>query len=220
MISTIIAAEEPLFSEGLANVLKRDPGIKVINQSITQSDLIIKVGQLKPQVVISCLSILEPNPFNLIHQIKQMDAKLAIIILSNNSNATTILRCFKAGAHAYLLKSASTIEMINAVKSVYSGEAVLSFRCLSSIIEISDHLINDYNDSYFKATLGERAFDVLLMASRGMTNRQISEALSISSRTVQSHFRNIFNKLGVASRTEAVAVAWRSGLFTPDDYQY
>ncbi len=121
----------------------------------------------------------------------------------------------RAGAAGYILKSVPITELINAIRMAHAGEAVFDLKAITKVL----HRWGAYPGEA-KAGLGElhtRELEVLKRAAKGVSNRAISGELGISERTVQTHLVNIFKKLGVGSRTEAVLRALREGWLTVDD---
>jgi NarL family two-component system response regulator LiaR len=123
----------------------------------------------------------------------------------------------EAGAAGYLLKDVNVDELVRAIRAVHAGESMLH-------PAIARKVINHFSQSQPKQVTGdlleqltEREVEVLRLAAKGMSNRDISLALCISIRTVQTHLGNVFNKLGVGSRTEAVVLGLRKGLFSLEE---
>ena len=121
----------------------------------------------------------------------------------------------RSGASGYVLKDVPIRELVSAIRMVHLGEGVFDLRPVGNILKQLGGK-NGLNNGVAK--LHSRELEVLKLAARGMTNLEIAEKLVISSRTVQSHLTNIFKKLGVNSRTEAVVHAMNKGLLVPDDF--
>ena len=122
-----------------------------------------------------------------------------------------------AGASGYLLKDISSRELIDAIKTVYRGEAVLHPTIARKVLERYRQTKERIEKGPEPDSLTERETAVLKMAAKGMSNSEIAEELCLSVRTIESHLGSIFNKLGVGSRTEAVIEAMRRGRFTLEE---
>jgi DNA-binding NarL/FixJ family response regulator len=143
--------------------------------------------------------------------------RIGVLILSAYDDDEYVFAMLKAGAAGYLLKSVSGDELIRAVKAIHKGEPVL------------DPVIAKKVMNYFKLPdkvpgleeepehLSDRELDIIKLAARGLTNKEIADNLHLSYRTVEGHMRDVFNKLGVGSRTEAVLYGLKKGWFTLDE---
>jgi len=155
---------------------------------------------------------------NGIEATKQIKAKLpntAILILTAYDNDQYIFALLDAGAAGYLLKGIRTHELIDAIRAVYAGESVLHPVIASRVIRRV--VTPAATDTKGVELLSERELEILKIAAKGVSNKDIAEQLFLSPRTVQVHLGNIFNKLGVASRTEAVLYGLKRGWLTLED---
>jgi DNA-binding NarL/FixJ family response regulator len=157
------------------------------------------------------------NGIEATRHIKAVAPSIAILVLTAYDSDQYIFAFLEAGAAGYLLKDVSVDKLIDAIRAVHAGESVLH-------PAITRKVINRFSRSEDKSgtrsgldQITERELEVLGLAARGMSNRDIAHELSISVRTVQTHLSNIFNKVGVGSRTEAVMYGLRAGLITLED---
>ena len=158
-----------------------------------------------------------PDVFQAIKEIKQDYESLSILALINRTTPSCLLRSLQVGVAGYLLKTATSDEIVNAVRAVYSGEAVLDLQSVYELIHHVDYSVDKQGYIGEGQRLRQRELEVLKLASKGLSNKEIARRLFLSERTVQSHFSMIFERLGVASRTKAVLEAWRNGWITNDD---
>ncbi len=140
------------------------------------------------------------NGIEVARQLRARGFNLGILILTAFDDPPYIKAALDVGANGYVLKSANADELVEAVRSVYEGKLVLNTSLNIPPLEDSTN-----DPSLTKMT--EREIDVLYLAAQGLTNKAIGFKLSISDRTVQGHLANIYEKLGVSSRTEAVTRA-------------
>jgi DNA-binding NarL/FixJ family response regulator len=151
-------------------------------------------------------------------RIKAVRPATAVLILTQYDYDQYVFALLAAGAAGYLLKDVPSAEVVRAVRLVHAGEPVLhptiAKKVLARFAE-EEPLRQQTRD--VDALLTERERDVLQLAACGMSNARIAARLSVSLRTVQAHLTNIFNKLGVGSRTEAVIVCLRRGLLRLED---
>jgi DNA-binding NarL/FixJ family response regulator len=142
--------------------------------------------------------------------IKQVSPRTAVLVLTAYDDDEYVFAILEAGAAGYLLKNARGSEVIDAVRRVRDGEAVLHPAIARKVLRHVTHPQPTLDETPLE-TLTERELEVLTYAARGLSNRQIATMLVVSPRTVQSHLANIFGKLRVGSRTEAVMVGLKRG---------
>jgi NarL family two-component system response regulator LiaR len=139
-----------------------------------------------------------------------------VLVLTAYDDGEYVFAILEAGAAGYLLKNARSSEVIDAVRRVYAGESVLHPSIAKKIVRQVRQ--SQYHRSAVAAEeLTERELEVLKLAALGLSNREIANRLVVSPRTVQSHLANIFSKLNVGSRTEAVMVGLRRGWIDLDE---
>jgi DNA-binding NarL/FixJ family response regulator len=149
-------------------------------------------------------------------QIKAQAPEVQVLVLTAYDDDPYIFAMLQAGASGYVLKNASSDELVRAVRAVAGGESALD---LAVTAKVMAQLASGKPAGAQAAVEGltERELDVLRLAARGHTNRAIGRELGISDRTVQGHLANIFGKLGVSTRTEAVLLALKQGWITLEE---
>jgi DNA-binding NarL/FixJ family response regulator len=139
-------------------------------------------------------------------QVKKDFPRTRVLILTAYDDDPYIFAAFQAGANGYLLKTASSDEICRAVRAIAAGESALSPTVAKKLVQ---RAAGNEPQAELVEPLTERELDVLRLAAKGMSNKQIGGTLSISDRTVQGHLANIYSKLNVTTRTEAVLFALR-----------
>jgi len=168
-------------------------------------------------VVIMDFAMPELNGIEATRQIKAVAPGIAILVLTAYDSEQYVFAFLEAGAAGYLLKDISVEELVNAIRAVHGGESILHPAIARKVINHFSKPDSRQTTDDLLEQLTEREVEVLRLAAKGMSNRDISRELSISVRTVQTHLSNVFNKLGVGSRTEAVVLGLRKGLFSLDE---
>ena len=214
-IRVLIADDHPTFREGLVRVLAEQPDMEVVGQAGNGEDAVQLAGQLRPDVAVLDVAMPKLNGIEATRAIKEAYPDIAILIISAYSHDPYVLGAIEAGALGYLLKEARVWELVSAVRSVHAGETVLDPAAARKVFSRLSRVTRGSVST--SQNLHERELEVLKLATKGMSNKEIASALSISVRTVQAHLVNIFNKLQVNSRTEAVVRALKEGWFTLDD---
>lgn len=212
----LIADDHPVFREGVRNLLDEQDGLEVVGQANDGAEAIEMALELKPDVVLMDIMMPNVNGIEATKEIKKALPSTAILLLSGYSYDSYVLAALRAGAAGFLSKGARNTEFVNAIKAIRMGEPVLDPSLAYKIL--SELVAPGTADSKVRLEeLHDRELEVLKLAAKGMTNRAIADDLFISERTVQTHFANIFRKLNVGSRTEAVLRALKAGWLSPDD---
>jgi DNA-binding NarL/FixJ family response regulator len=152
-------------------------------------------------------------------QIKNRVPSIAILILTAYDNDEYVFKLLDAGAAGYLLKDAGSHELLGAVRSVYCGESALHPAIARKVIQRALRREEKLEAQKTPEELSEREVEILKLAARGLTNKEIADELFLSARTVQGHLTSIFNKLSVGSRTEAIFKSAKKGWISFDDLQ-
>jgi two-component system, NarL family, response regulator LiaR len=213
-IRVLVADDHPVFQEGLCRLLTEEEDIEVVARAASSEDAIAKAVQFKPDVAILDVAMPRSNGIAAAKQMRLDCPETAVLMISAFDNQPYILASIDAGAAGYLLKNTAPRELIAAVRAVNKGEAVFDLKALSSAVNQFRGAHGEKNGS---GRLHTRELDVLKLAAKGMSNKEIAKQLVISDRTVQAHMVNIFRKLNVNSRFEAVLHALRDHWFTLDE---
>jgi DNA-binding NarL/FixJ family response regulator len=220
-IKIVVASDDSIFQEGLCRFLEDEEDLEVVGRTTNGEDTVRLARELLPHVVIMDVSIplidssTEVGPAAAIaSQLKECHQDVNILMVSAYGYQASLLATLQAGVAGYMLKKTAPEELINAIRSLHSGQAVFDFESINKLIG-SLTFGSSLAESGMK--LSPRETELLRVAVKGGTNREIATELGISERTVQTHMVNIFRKLQVSSRTEAVLRALREGLLTIDD---
>ena len=202
-IRLLLADDHPMMRDGLKFMLERNPDITILCEAADGVEAVEKFAQYRPNVVLIDLQMPRMKGLEAISQIHKIDPQAAIIVLTTFHGDFRAARALAAGATSYLLKSASTAEIVAAVRNAAVGEATIS-------PEVADEL------SRFSVMqpLTEREIAVLRLIAQGKQNHVISHVLSISEEAVKSRIKNILQKLDARDRTQAVTVATERGFLS------
>lgn len=220
-IRVMLVDDHALVREGTRELLERESDLEVVAEAGDGAEAVELATKHRPDVIIMDIAIPKLNGIDATRRIKGLHPATAVLVLTAYDNDQYIFALLEAGAAGYLLKDIKTHDLVQAIRSVYAGESVLHPVVARKVV---DHFTRR-RETAGAEPHDERAFDhltvreleVLKLAARGMTNREIANHLSISMRTVQVHLSNVFGKLGVGSRTEAVLWGLRKGWLTLDD---
>lgn len=216
-IKVILADDHALFREGTRNLIEQEEDIEVVGEASDGAEAVTLVSELKPDVALVDIAMPKVNGIEATKQIKEKNPATAVLILTAYDNDQYIVALLEAGAAGYLLKNVSGKELISAIRSVHAGESVLHPVIARKVFGRLAGARSEQVKPAGEQELSEREIEVLKLAAGGMSNQDIAEKLFLSRRTVQSHLSNIFRKMDVGSRTEAILQALRTGLVTLDD---
>lgn len=215
-IRILIAEDHVVVRQGTRQLLEKQADLEVVGEAGDGEEAIRLARQLKPDVIIMDVAMPKVNGIQATKEIKSLLPTTAVLVLTGYDYDEYIFSMMEAGAAGYLLKNVGGDELIEAVRAVYSGEPVLHPVALRKMLSRFGPTAVP-SEKHFYEMLTEREMEVLREAAQGKINKDIAGELSISVRTVQAHLRNIFNKLGVGSRPEAVLYCLKRGWLTLDD---
>ncbi len=217
-ITVLLADDHAVVRQGTRELLDREAGIEVVAEASDGKEAVQKAIKERPDVVVMDFAMPELNGIEATRQIKAVAPGIAILVLTAYDSNQYIFAFLEAGAAGYLLKDVQVDELVEAIRAVHAGESMLHPAIARKVI---NRLAQPQEEAGMMPMpldqLTERELEVLKMAAKGMSNREIAQELTISVRTVQTHLTNIFNKMGVGSRTEAVVHALRKNWITLED---
>ena len=215
-IRIIIADDHVVVREGTRELLRNEVDLDVVGEAGDGEEAVRLVKELKPDVVIMDVAMPRLNGIEATKQIKAILPSTAVLVLTAYEYDQYVFALLEAGAAGYLLKDVPGQTVIEAVRAVHAGESVLhpvvARKALARFVRTTDKA-----DAPRGQLITDRELEVLRRAATGGGNKEIANELSLSVRTVQAHLRNVFYKLNVGSRTEAVIVGLRNGLLTLED---
>jgi NarL family two-component system response regulator LiaR len=216
-IRVLLADDHVLVRQGTRELLEHAEDIEVVGEAGDGEEAVRLAVIQRPDVAIMDIAMPKLNGIEATQQIKARYPTIAVLVLTAYDDDQYIFALLEAGAAGYLLKDVHADELIKAVRAVHAGESVLHPAIARKVINrfarpADKHAVENVLDE-----LTEREMEVLGLAAKGMTNREISDELVISVRTVQVHLSNVFSKMGVGSRTEAVLLALREGWLALED---
>jgi len=219
-IKVMLVEDHVLVREGTRELLDREQDIQVVAEAGDGEEAIWLASARHLDVIVMDIAMPKLNGLEATRRIKAANSQVAVLVLTAYDDDEYVFAFLEAGAAGYLLKDVSTNDLIKAIRAVYAGESVLHPAITRKVIDYfaqrtAKRRADEQQD--LQEHLTEREIQVLKLAARGMTNREIANDLSISARTVQVHLSNVFGKLGVGSRTEAVLRAVREGWLSLED---
>jgi NarL family two-component system response regulator LiaR len=200
-IKVLIADDHEVMRMGLATMLETDPSFRVVGEASDGAEAVAKALELRPDVVVMDLVMPQMDGSEATARIKESTPGTKVLLLTTFGTADGIAHALNAGAEGALLKSAASIDILKAVKRIASGEQVVSK-------EVREFMLKEPP----VPELTERQREILESMTEGLINFAIAKRLGISEDGVKRHANVIFRKLGVGSRSEAIALAFRKHL--------
>ncbi len=207
-IRILIADDHTLFRDGLRALFNSLADTEVVGEAATGAQAIDQAEELQPDVVLMDIQMPDVNGIEATRQIVRTSPHIGVIIITMFEDDDSVFAAMRAGARGYVLKGADQEEMLRVVRAVAQGEALFG-------APIADRLMNFFaapRPPQVFPELTERERDVLNLIAQGHNNAEIASQLVISIKTVRNHVSNIFSKLQVADRAQAIIRARDAGL--------
>ena len=207
-IRVILADDHAVVRKGIRDFLQEPGDITVVAEAATGDEALALIRQHRPDVAVLDIQMPGRTGLEVTRAVRAEQLPVGVLILTAYDDDPFVMTALQAGANGYVMKSAEPEELVAAVRAVHEGKSALDPSILRKVMA---NLTGEPSSGTVEK-LSAREIEVLRLAGRGYTNKAIGAQLGISDRTVQGHLTNIYGKLGVASRTEAVTRAIHMGL--------
>jgi DNA-binding NarL/FixJ family response regulator len=205
----LIADDQTLFRVGLARLLEEDPRVEIVGQAGDGVEAVKLAGSLEPDVVLMDLKMPNLDGIEATKQIVAQYPSVKVLLLTSFEADNHVIQALKAGASGYILKDSRPESIVSSLLAVMSGERVMASAVANRVLEM---LTGTTTPKEFYDGLTGREIEILKLLAGGMANKQIAFKLKISEKTVRNHVSNMYEKLNIYDRSQAVLYAVRKGL--------
>lgn len=208
-IRVVLVDDHPMFREGLAAVLAAHDGIDLVAEAASGEEAVELAALHQPDVIVMDINLPGVNGIEATRRIVATSPHISVLVLTMYDEDEAVFQAMRAGAHGYLLKGSERDEILHAIRAVGAGQAVFGSK-------LARRLIGYFGSRRAGAVpfgdLTDREREVLELVARGRSNAEIAQQLAISAKTVRNHTSNVFAKLHVADRAQAIVRAREAGL--------
>lgn len=210
-VRVLIADDHTFYREGVRTMLHGLPDVEVIGEAATGDETVVRAAALQPDVILMDIKMPGPNGIEATRRILQASPHIKVLMITMFEDDDSVFAAMRAGAYGYLLKDADQEELVRSVQAVYKGEAIFSPAVARRMIRYFAALPPNSAARAFPE-LTDREREILHLIAQGENNAAIARRLTLSLKTVQNHVSNIFSKLQVADRAQAIVRARDAGL--------
>ena len=200
-IRILLADDHPFLRDGVGGLVRDQPDMELVGEASNGYEAINQFREHRPDITLLDLQMPEMNGIDAIRAIRREFPDARIIVLTTYTGDAQILRALKAGAQAYLLKSALRRELLDTIRAVHAGHKRIPPEVAT---QLAEHAADD--------PLTSREIEVLRLIAAGKPNKLVASDLAIAEETVKGHVKNILSKLGANDRTHAVTIALKRGI--------
>ncbi len=221
-IRILLADDHVMVLKGLRFFLCTQPDFELVGEALNGRDVLEKVAECKPDVVLMDLVMPEMDGIEATAQIKERYPEVKVLVLTSFSDLDHVLPALQAGAVGYLLKSVQPDQLVEAIRGAFHGNVQLHPEITSTLMSqmaSQPHVQQQASSGPQAASPGEaldvltgREKEVLRLIAQGMSNKEIASALFIAEKTVKTHVSSILGKLGLSDRTQAALYAVKHGI--------
>ncbi len=205
----VIADDQTLFRAGLARLLDSDDRVAVVGEAVDGNDAVKIALALKPDVVLMDVKMPNLDGIEACRRIVTENPKIKVLMLTTFEADNHVIQALKAGASGYVLKDSQAGAIVSSILAVVAGERVMAGAVANRVLEM---LTGGTTPKEFYDGLTAREVEILKLLATGMANKQIAYKLKISEKTVRNHVSNMYEKLDIYDRAQAVLYAVRKGL--------
>ena len=219
-IRVAVVDDQRLFTRGLSGLVGMLPGVEVVGVAYDGEEAVALCREEEPDVVLMDISMPKMDGISATREIKDLLPQTAVVILTGHEEDEHVFEGIKAGAQGYLLKDSEPEDLSRAIHTVFAGNTIIAPDLAQKMLNTFEGGRQAANARLAPPPLTERELEVIRALARGMSDRQIAQSLGISEKTVRNHTSNIYRKLHIFDRTQAVIYAVREGVIDVEELDY
>lgn len=220
VIKVAVVDDQRLFTRSLSGLVGMLPGVEVVGEAYDGEEAVRLCKEVEPDVVLMDISMPKLDGIAATREIADLLPQTAVVILTGHEEDEHVFEGIKAGARGYLLKDADPEDLSRAIRSVHAGDTIIAPDLAQKMLRTFEAGGSVGSRLAAPPPLTERELEVIKSLARGMSDRQIAHALGISEKTVGNHTSNIYRKLHIFDRTQAVVYAIKEGVIEVEDLEY
>lgn len=209
-IRVLIADDHPVFRYGLRSLLANDPGIEVVSEAASAASVLSDVERLRPDVVLLDIRMPGPTGIDVAQRLRRSHPGIKVLILTAHEDDEYLIDALRTGVHGYLLKNTAYEVLTSAIRQVHAGQRLLTSEQIDRVLEQFEAMAQE--QARQESELTDIELKILKHLARGDSYGEMSEHLYLSEPTIKRKVQGILTKMGVNSRTQAVADVIRRGL--------
>jgi DNA-binding NarL/FixJ family response regulator len=218
-IRVAVVDDQRLFTKGLSGLVDMLPGVEVVGVAYNGEEAIALCREEEPDVVLMDISMPKMDGISATREIKDLLPQTAVVILTGHEEDEHVFEGIKAGAQGYLLKDSDPEDLSRAIHTVHAGDTIIAPDLAQKMLMTFEYG-RPKGSAHLAPPLTERELEVIRALVQGMSDRQIASSLGISEKTVRNHTSNIYRKLHIFDRTQAVIYAVREGVIDVEELEY
>lgn len=211
-IKVLVVDDHSLVRQGLKQIIELESGINVVGLAGDGKEAILKVQDLKPDIILLDINMPKLNGIQTLRRLKDMDKNTKVIMLTFHEEREYLLETINLGANGYILKDAESENLIKAIRNVYKGSSYIHPTLATELVREFNRREESIVKKFREDNLTKREYEILTLIAEGFNNREIGENLFISEKTVKNHVSNIFKKINVNDRTQAAIYAYKNNI--------
>ncbi|WP_453993141.1 response regulator [Bacillus nitroreducens] len=208
MIKLMLVDDHAVLRDGLRNILELEDDIRVVGEAVSGDEALEKVPKCEPDVILMDINMPQKNGVEVTGILKKKYPSIKVLVLTMHNHDEYFMAAIREGADGYLLKDAPSEQVVEAIRTVASGESVIHPSMTKKLLNFHQQQQEQPKDN----ALTEREMEVLQCLVEGMSNKEIADRLFISDKTVKIHVSKIFKKFNVKSRSQVVIYAVQNKL--------
>jgi DNA-binding NarL/FixJ family response regulator len=218
-IRVAVVDDQRLFTKGISGLVDMLDGVEVVGVAYDGEEAVALCRKEEPDVVLMDISMPKMDGISATREIRDLLPQTAVIILTAHEDDEHVFEGIKAGAQGYLLKDSEPEDLSRAIHTVHAGNTIIA-------PDLAQKMLNTFESGgsgrsqLAPPPLTERELEVIRALAQGMSDRQIAQSLGISEKTVRNHTSNIYRKLHIFDRTQAVIYAVREGVIDVEELEY